>query len=133
MTACFVKLLIVIFAVVNVEKTAGQNESADAKEMEYLDGTSVEPAYLLPQVNITAPGAGDNSGESLVSSVSASLSRVLNFYNTELLTANWGSVKETITLECIDDMEKYLDGLSRGSNWALKSKKFLQKYILLFC
>lgn len=98
---------------------SAQNDT-DPKEMEYADGTSVEPAYLLPHVNITTPRA---DGFPHVNSVPATLSRVLNFYNTEILAAQWEFVKKSLSSGCQDDMEKYLEALAAGSLWALKSKQ----------
>lgn len=51
-----------------------------------------------------------------------SLSRVLDFYNTELLRVNWGRVGENVTEGCREDVWKYIGGLEEAKSWALKSK-----------
>nr|CAH7764412.1 unnamed protein product [Callosobruchus chinensis] len=62
-------------------------------QMEYDEGTSIEAKYSLPAVNVS--GTGGN-GTTLVR---ASLARVLDFYNTEQLAANWGQVGVLTILE----------------------------------
>lgn len=114
-----VPLLLLCGPLVLVRFSAGENATDAPREMEYTDGTSVEPAYTLPQVNITTPR---DDGVGQVNSVPATLSRVLNFYNTEILAAQWEFVQKSLTRSCQDDMEKYLEGLAVGSTWALKSK-----------
>lgn len=84
-------------------------------EMEYKEGTAVDPKYSLPQVNLSV-----SDGNHTV--VPASLARVLNFYNSELLAANWHRTKDQISSTCRKDVELYLEGLRKTDNWALKSK-----------
>ncbi|XP_068911738.1 nose resistant to fluoxetine protein 6 [Tenebrio molitor] len=82
-------------------------------EMEYKEGTAVDPKYSLPQVNLSV-----SDGNHTV--VPASLARVLNFYNSELLAANWHRTKDQISSTCRKDVELYLEGLRKTDNWALK-------------
>ncbi|CAG9765410.1 unnamed protein product [Ceutorhynchus assimilis] len=81
------------------------------QEIEYTEGTSVEPRYSLPSIKI-----GDNS-ENIVP---ASLQRVLNFYNTETLVATWPKFRNGISEGCQKDMDLYIEGLRDTENWALK-------------
>nr|CAI5850604.1 unnamed protein product [Callosobruchus analis] len=83
-------------------------------QMEYDEGTSVEAKYSLPAVNVS--GTGGN-GTALVR---ASLARVLDFYNTEQLAANWGQVGVKLSKGCEKDVEAYIKGLGKAENWALK-------------
>ncbi|KAJ8919034.1 hypothetical protein NQ315_016940 [Exocentrus adspersus] len=92
-----------------VTATAG-----DVEEMEYSEGTSVEAKYLLPPVNVSV------SGNKSTRTVTASLARVLDFYNTELLAANWNRIRGRISEGCQKDVDTYLQGLARAENWALK-------------
>ncbi|KAF5270287.1 hypothetical protein FQA39_LY08398 [Lamprigera yunnana] len=87
------------------------------KEMEYVDGRIIEHKYFLPPINVSA--FSDLNDEEK-NAVPASLSRVLNFYNTELLAANWYLVQKTITDVCRLQMQEYIDGLAAGVSWALK-------------
>ncbi|EFA05306.2 nose resistant to fluoxetine protein 6 [Tribolium castaneum] len=82
-------------------------------EMEYKEGTKVDPKYSLPQVNLSA-----SDGNHTV--VPASLARVLNFFNSEILAANWETTKKLVSLSCRKDVELYLEGLRKTENWALK-------------
>ncbi|CAH1967120.1 unnamed protein product [Acanthoscelides obtectus] len=83
-------------------------------QMEYDEGTSVEAKYSLPAVNVS--GTAGN-GTTLVR---ASLARVLDFYNTEQLAANWAQVGVKLSKGCEKDMEAYIRGLGKAENWALK-------------
>ncbi|CAH0552702.1 unnamed protein product [Brassicogethes aeneus] len=85
----------------------------ELKEMEFKEGLTVEPKYKLPSINVSV---SDDS----TTTVRASLSRVLDFYNTEILAANFGRVKNTLSSGCRRDVSLYLDGLKRTTNWALK-------------
>ncbi|XP_019869984.2 nose resistant to fluoxetine protein 6 isoform X2 [Aethina tumida] len=87
----------------------------ELREMEYREGSTVEPKYKLPSVNVSVSGE-----RTTTQTVTASLSRVLDFYNTELLAANWDGVKTTLSFGCKRDVELYLEGLRRTENWALK-------------
>lgn len=89
------------------------------KSMEFKHGTTVESKYLLPSINVSVK-VGEKSKN--VTSVTASLARMLNFYNTEQLTANWKTIQKKLTVSCRKDMDLYLDGLHKAENWALKSK-----------
>lgn len=93
-------------------------EDGKLKEIEYSEGTSVEPRYSLPPVKI-----GDSS-ENPNNVVPASLQRMLNFFNTEVLMVNWPKFKHKISKECQKDMDEYIEGLRSTENWALKSKFF---------
>lgn len=84
------------------------------KEIEYKEGSKIDPKYSLPKVNLSASDGNHT--------VPASLARVLNFYNTEILAANWDRMRNLVTLSCRKDVELYLDGLGKMENWALKSK-----------
>lgn len=90
--------------------------SSDLQEMEYKEGASVEATYILPQVKVSV------SGEIAPTTVTASLARVLNFYNTELLAAHWPRLKDAVSVGCRRDVGSYLEGLGRADNWALKSE-----------
>ncbi|XP_050296587.1 nose resistant to fluoxetine protein 6 isoform X2 [Anthonomus grandis grandis] len=97
-------------------------ENYELKEMEYREGTSVEPRYSLPSVKI-----GDSS-ENPDNVVPASLQRVLDFYNSENLMVRWPKFKSKITKECQKDMEAYIDGLRNTENWALKMEDASGRY-----
>lgn len=92
------------------------SDRVDMEEMEYSEGTSVEAKYLLPPVNVSV------SENATTYTVRASLARVLDFYNTELLAANWDRFKDTLSEGCRKDVDTYIQGLSRAENWALKSR-----------
>lgn len=113
----------VIFVIKNVfaeNPSTPVNISDNLKEMDYIDGTKIEHKYSLPVVNASV--LSDNNGTMGVNTVPASLSRVLDFYNTELLSANWDRVQKGLSSDCRQNMQKYIDGLFLGDNWALKSK-----------
>lgn len=84
-------------------------------EMEYTEGAHIDPKYSLPRVNFS-----DSDGNHTL--VPANLARVLNFYNTELLAANWGRTQDYVTSRCRKDVQSYLEGLKKTEKWALKSK-----------
>lgn len=84
------------------------------KEMEYADGSAVEPKYFLPLVRLSV------KNETVL--VPASLTRLLNVFDTEMLFANWGSTKKLVGGRCKRDMEGFMEGLRKGKSWALKSK-----------
>lgn len=50
------------------------------------------------------------------------LAHVLDFFNTETLTANWELVRRNLTGFCDKDLQKYIKGLGDHEQWALKSK-----------
>lgn len=95
------------------------NEAANGThlptEMEFKQGTAVEAKYLLPAVNVSV----ENSANRFVT---ANLARMLNFFNTEQLAANWDRVQKGLTLSCRKDVELFIEGLNKADNWALKSK-----------
>lgn len=89
--------------------------------MQYSDGISGDARYSLPSVNVSVDNLSGNVSKSILT-VRASLSRVLDFYNTELLAASWDSTRDGVSEACQKDVETYIGGLSKADNWALKSK-----------
>ncbi|XP_072392694.1 nose resistant to fluoxetine protein 6 isoform X1 [Diabrotica undecimpunctata] len=89
--------------------------SADVHQIEYSEGTSVEAIYSLPPVNVSVSGAWNGT-----QIVRASLARVLDFYNTELLSANFPRFKNGLSQGCQKDVDAYIQGLLTAENWALK-------------
>lgn len=122
----FSALAVLIFAGYAFANTT--EHATEVHQMEFSDGTSVEAKYSLPSVNISV----DSANETQV--VRSSLARVLDFYNTELLAANWGRSKSKLSNGCQKDIETYIAGLSKAENWALKSelsRNFFHHKILL--
>ncbi|XP_018572754.1 nose resistant to fluoxetine protein 6-like isoform X2 [Anoplophora glabripennis] len=107
-------VLVYLKCVCSNQTAQAGSDPADVEEMEYSEGTSVEAKYLLPPVNVSV------SGNASIHTVRASLARVLDFYNTELLAANWGRFKGSLSEGCRKDMDTYIQGLGRAENWALK-------------
>ena len=103
-----------LFLLLACVATAKCADPDSANEMEYREGTRVDPKYSLPQVNLSAGGNH--------TVVPASLARVLNFYNTEVLAANWERTKGFVGAGCRRDVEMYLQGKRKMENWALKSE-----------
>ncbi|VEN43510.1 unnamed protein product, partial [Callosobruchus maculatus] len=102
--------LVVLASTALIARSRGET----TPQMEYDEGTSIEAKYSLPAVNVS--GTGGN-GTTLVR---ASLARVLDFYNTEQLAANWGEVGVKLSKGCEKDVEAYIKGLGKAENWALK-------------
>lgn len=96
------------------------SSTTDKNQMQYSEGT-IEAKYKLPTVNISVNSLGGNFTGSHYT-VKSSLSRVLDFYNTEMLASSWNGVKESLSEGCQKDIEAYIQGLSKAENWALKSK-----------
>lgn len=119
---CVIVLFICFQNVFSESTTTSSNLSVTLKEMDYVEGISADPKYLLPTVNASALSDDGNLSKIKVHSVPASLSRVLDFYNTELLAANWNRVQKGLSTKCREDVQKYVDGLVSGEKWALKSK-----------
>lgn len=86
----------------------------NSKDMEFFEGIKIEP-----KVNFSV----SDGNQTLVP-----LAKVLNFYNTELLAANWDKTKNLVTSSCRKDVELYLKGLKRVESWALKSKFLIISY-----
>lgn len=108
-------MLIYLKCACSNQTAPGGLDPGDMEEMEYSEGASVEAKYLLPPVNVSV------SGNATTHTVTASLARVLDFYNTELLAVNWQRFKGLLTEGCRKDVDVYIRGLSRTENWALKS------------
>ncbi|RZB38996.1 nose resistant to fluoxetine protein 6-like [Asbolus verrucosus] len=106
------KRIIPLFFLLTYLKPTHTLESA-IQEMEYKEGLALDPKYSLPRVNLSA-----SDGNHTI--VPASLARVLNFYNTELLAASWPWTKNLLSLSCRKDIELYLKGLRKAETWALK-------------
>lgn len=100
------------------------------EEMEYSEGTSVEARYFLPPVNVSVDDTGGNVSKTTLT-VRSSLSRVLDFYNTELLAASWDRMKGNLTEGCQNDVETYIVGLGKAENWALKSKYYIFSWLMV--
>ncbi|XP_045468557.1 nose resistant to fluoxetine protein 6 isoform X2 [Harmonia axyridis] len=92
------------------------------KEMEYDAGAVVEPKYFLPLVRLSVGGGNETVP------VPASLSRMLNIFDTEQLVANWGMTKRSVSERCRGDVEGFIGGLTKGENWALKMEDASGKY-----
>lgn len=115
----------VMFLLIQSTKTTSTTEQIQ------IEGLSVESKYSLPNVNVSAgPSSGNFSDRSYT--VKPSLSRVLDFYNTELLAASWNGIKKSLSEGCQKDVEAYIEGMSKAENWALKSK-FLNIYTYIGC
>ncbi|KAB0802117.1 hypothetical protein PPYR_04303 [Photinus pyralis] len=109
----------IIILTICVWRAFSQTEAGDKlKEMDYLDGSIVENKYLLPSINISehSEELTNHTNEK----VSVGLSRALDFYNTQLLAANWNTIKIELSEDCAKDMQTYIDGLTAGATWALK-------------
>ncbi|RZC32187.1 Acyl transf 3 domain containing protein, partial [Asbolus verrucosus] len=83
-----------------------------ATQVEYKKGIAVDQKYYL-QVNLS-----DSDRNHTIAP--ASLARVLNFYNSELLTVSWPRTKNLLSLSCKKDVELYMEGLRKTKIWALK-------------
>ncbi|XP_056633905.1 nose resistant to fluoxetine protein 6 [Diorhabda sublineata] len=84
-------------------------------QIDYSEGTPVEATHSLPPGNLSLSGAPNNT-----QLVRGSLARVLDFYNTELLAANFPKFKHTLSQSCQKDVGAYIQGLITAENWALK-------------
>ncbi|KAK4883484.1 hypothetical protein RN001_006803 [Aquatica leii] len=87
-----------------------------SNEMDYTEGATIEKKILIGAVN---DSAFSDFNETFPNEL-PSLSKVLNFYNTELLAANWYRFHKSITETCQEKMQEYIIGLSIGAHWALK-------------
>ncbi|KAK5650999.1 hypothetical protein RI129_002028 [Pyrocoelia pectoralis] len=108
----------IIVLMVCVSRVLTESDTADTAGMEYLDGSIVENKDSLPSINVSDLSAELYNGT--IEKNSVGLSRALDFYNTELLSANWNRIKMELSKECEKNMQEYIDGLAAGANWALK-------------
>lgn len=73
----------------------------------------------------TIVGDDDRAGLARVANTTRkvdSLTRVLDFYNTDLLRVYWDSVRGNVSDGCVRDVQRYIEGLEEAKQWALKSK-----------
>lgn len=98
----------------NSSHLIGQSSDAEGSrsEMYFREGSVVDARYQLPLVNV--------SGSDSAVQVTASLARVLNFYNTELLAASMERVRSVVGSDCAKDLDAYIGGLQKAESWALK-------------
>lgn len=122
------KTLIVILLI--VQTTMGTS-TIDTNQMQNNGGNSVETKYsVAPNMNISVDSLSGNFSQSS-HNIRSSFSKVLDFYNSELLAANWIGIKKSLSEGCQKDVEAYIQGLSKAENWALKSKFVISLISLL--
>lgn len=74
------------------------------------------------QLNVTKSDFSVNTSVTVYDSVPTSLSKTLNFFNTELLANNWKYIQNNLSKSCQQHVDKYIGALRSQENWALKSK-----------
>ena len=78
------------------------------------NGTEVNPMFVG---NLDVQSDGDSFDEA-----GFSIAKILDFYNVDLLAANFKSVELALSESCSGEVQKYLDGLRTRETWALKSE-----------
>lgn len=86
-----------------------------------LNDTEDREMTSVPHVNMSVNRLSGNLSEGSYT-IKPSLSRVLDFYNTELLALSWERIKKDLSQGCQKDVEAYIEGLSKAKTWAMKSE-----------
>lgn len=119
-----------LFVALCILKYTSSTTTTEVHQMEYSEGTSVEMRYSLPLHNTSSLSLnGSSFGNDY--RTKSTLSRILDFYNTEMLAERWARVKESLSEGCQKDVEAYIQGLAKAENWALKSKYYVLHSIYL--
>lgn len=59
------------------------------------------------------------------------LKDMLNVFDLNLIASQWINIKSDFSANCSQDIYKYLQGLSNGTLWSVKSKFFFSIYLYL--
>lgn len=111
-----------LFVILFISQKSWGTSTIDSNQLQNNGANSVEAKHPgVPNMNISVNQLSGNFSESSFN-VRSSFSRVLDFYNSEMLAANWIGIKKSLSEGCQKDVEAYIKGLSKAKNWALKSK-----------
>lgn len=110
----FLALRVVIYIYLNGNVQCFTHNKSGSEVPKTMDKTPPNVESATSFSNLSADTWGNN--ETFVT-----LTKLLDFYNTDGLQKQWNIIERNLSAVCMDDVNKYIAGLQQTKIWALKS------------